>query len=87
VLIRIGLRVPDVVIVRIVEQVIDQPIAVAVVDRAVGENEPLESGEHGMARRTVDRHAIAEPDDGRVDQAEVERDRVIAAERIDGFEA
>ena len=59
-LVGIGLRVPDVVIARVIEEIIDQPVAVVVVDRAVGEHEPLEPAEHGTARRADDRHAVAE---------------------------
>ena len=47
----IRLRVPDIVIARVIEQIVDQAVAVGVVHRAVGEHEPLESAEHGMPRR------------------------------------
>ena len=82
-LIRIGLRVPDVVVARKIEQVVDQQIAVAVVHDAVGERVSLEPAQHGVARRPVDGHVIAGPGDGRVDEAEVERDRVIAEAGVD----
>ena len=51
VVVRVGIdmRVPDVVILRIVEQVVDQRIAVVVVHGAVGEDEDLEAGEHRVA--------------------------------------
>ena len=85
VVVRIGVRTgaPHVVILRIVEQVVDQRAAVIVVDRAVGEHEALEAGEHGLRRRPGDRHGIARAGDRRVDQPEAERDRVDAGAAVD----
>jgi hypothetical protein len=77
------MRVPDVVVAREVEQVVDQPVAVIVVDGAVGEHELLEAGQHRVARRPVDDHLVAVIRHGRVDETEIERDGVVAAERID----
>ena len=83
VLIRIRVRVPDVVIVRVIEQVVDQRIAIIVVHGAVGELVSFESAEYSVARRPVDGDVIAGPSDGRVDQAETECDRVVAQAGID----
>jgi hypothetical protein len=87
VLIGVRMCVPDVVIMRIVEQVIDQAVAVGIVDRAVGEHEALEPGKHGVARRTIDVTVFRSRRDGGVDQAEVERDRVDAVDALDELEA
>src|SRR5215212_316611 len=81
--IRIGMGVPDIVILRVVEQVVDQPVAVVVVDRAVGEYEALEAGENGMAAGgAVDDYLITRIAHGCVDQPEAESDRIDAAIRV-----
>ena len=78
------MRVPHVVILRIVEQVVDQRAAVVVVHRAVGEVEHLEAGQHRVAAaRPVDDDLVALVFDARVDQLEVERDGVDAKPGID----
>ena len=89
VVVRVGvdMRVPHVVILRIVEQVVDQRVAVIVVHRAVGEHVALEAGQHRVARRAVDDHRVAHMAHRGVDQAEVERDGVVAAERVDAHVA
>ena len=85
--VRIGvrMRVPDVVILRIVEQVVDQHVAVVVVHRAVGEPEHLDAGQHRVARRGIDDDAVARMAHRRVDEAEAERhavDTAAAVERL-----
>ena len=81
---RIGvdMRIPDVRVPRIVEQIVNQHVAVIVVHRAVGEHVAFEPGQHRVARRSVDDHRIADIAHCGVDQAEVEHDRVDSAEPV-----
>ena len=74
---------PEVVIARIVEEVVNEGVAVVLVHRAVGEHVSLNAGQLGMAGRRVDDDAWRRIADGRVDQPEVEGDGVDAAETID----
>ena len=60
----IGVRGPHVVILRIIEQVVDQRIGVIVVHGAVGELEDLEAGQNRLAARPIDRDGVARIGDG-----------------------
>ena len=60
VLVGIDVCVPDIAIVRIVEQIVDQRIAVVVIHGAVGEHEGLNASQHRVAAaRPIDDHVIA----------------------------
>jgi hypothetical protein len=85
IVVRVGvdMRVPHIVAVRVVEQVIDQRAAVVVVHRAVGELEDLEAGDDGVARCRVDGELVAGPDECRVHQGEVQDQRIDAAEPVE----
>ena len=88
VVMRLGVpaALPDVMIGRIVVQVVDQRVAVIVVDRTVGENIGLEPVEHiAAAPPAVDDHVIVRPGDGAIDQAEREVDSVRPAERVEAL--
>src|SRR3954468_2433308 len=82
---RVGIdaRSPDVAIMRIVIEVVDELITVRVVHGSVGELVDLESAQHRMARWTVDDDLIARIGDRRVNEPEVEADRVDAAEAVE----
>jgi hypothetical protein len=74
----VNVRIPGVVVRRIVKQIVDQAVAVIDIHRAVGELADFESAQLSMAGRVVHNHAIAGLSDGRVDQPEVEINRVDA---------
>ena len=85
VVVRVGIdvRVPHVVILQIVEQVVDQRTAVIGVDPAVGEHVALEPPHQGDGGAGCDLEEIAHAGDRRIDQAEVEDDRVDAGAAVE----
>ena len=79
VLVGIDVCVPDIVIVRIVEQIVDQRIAVVVIHGAISEHVGLKAGQHRVAAaRPIDDHMIAREADRGIGEIEIEAEYVVA---------
>ena len=78
----VDMRVPDIVIVGVVEEIRDQRVAVVLIDGAVSEAVGLETGQDRVARRRVNDDLVSGVADDRVGQPEIENRNVVAAESI-----